>query len=203
MTDPYKVLGIPPTATDDEIKKAYRDLARKYHPDKYRDSDLADIASEKMKEINAAYEEIQNIRKNGGTSQQSNGGYRYGNGNYGQQHSQSNTKYAHIRRLISSGNLDTAEQALLAVHEGDRIAEWHFLYGTVLLRKNQHIDAQKHFDTACAMDPYNREYRAVRDNLRRRAGNYGSTQSTADARIGCLPLCLSLLCVSCCCRSRR
>ena len=85
MTDPYKVLGVAPNATDEEIKKAYRALARKYHPDKYRESDLADLASEKMKEINAAYEEIQNIRKNGG-AQQNAGGYGagYGFGSYSQ-----------------------------------------------------------------------------------------------------------------------
>ena len=68
MTDPYKVLGVSPDASDDEIKKAYRSLARKYHPDKYRDSDLADLASEKMKEVNAAYEEIKAQREKGGNS---------------------------------------------------------------------------------------------------------------------------------------
>ncbi|MBO5510120.1 MAG: DnaJ domain-containing protein, partial [Clostridia bacterium] len=62
MNDPYKILGVSPTATDDEVKAAYRALARKYHPDKYRDSDLAEMAGEKMKEINAAYDEIQKIR---------------------------------------------------------------------------------------------------------------------------------------------
>ena len=48
MNDPYKILGVSPTATDDEVKSAYRALARKYHPDKYRDSDLAEMAGEKM-----------------------------------------------------------------------------------------------------------------------------------------------------------
>ena len=67
MNNPYKVLGVSPNATDDEIKQAYRELARKYHPDKYRDSDLSDLAEEKMKEINAAYEEIQQLRRQGGS----------------------------------------------------------------------------------------------------------------------------------------
>ena len=68
MKNPYEILGVSPTATDDEVKQAWRALARKYHPDKYRDSDLADLASEKMKEINAAYEEIQKMRASGGSS---------------------------------------------------------------------------------------------------------------------------------------
>ena len=71
MNDPYKVLGVDRNATDDEVKKAYRNLARKYHPDKYRDSDLADLANEKMKEVNAAYEQIQNER----SGKSSGGGY--------------------------------------------------------------------------------------------------------------------------------
>ena len=56
MSDPYKVLGVSPNATDDEIKTAYRELAKKYHPDNYAESPLADLASEKMKEINEAYD---------------------------------------------------------------------------------------------------------------------------------------------------
>ena len=65
MTDPYKILGVSPTASDDEIKQAYRDLVRKYHPDKYANTDLAEMATEKMKEVNAAYEEVQRRRKAG------------------------------------------------------------------------------------------------------------------------------------------
>ena len=56
MRDPYQVLGVPSTATDEEVKKAYRNLAKKYHPDNYHDDPLADLAQEKMKEINEAYE---------------------------------------------------------------------------------------------------------------------------------------------------
>ena len=59
MRDPYQVLGVPSTATDEEVKKAYRDLARKYHPDNYHDNPLADLAQERMKEINEAYEAVQ------------------------------------------------------------------------------------------------------------------------------------------------
>ena len=73
MNDPYEVLGVPRTATDEEIKKAYRNLARKYHPDNYHDSPLADLAQEKMKEINAAYEQITKERSGRGST---SGGYR-------------------------------------------------------------------------------------------------------------------------------
>ena len=66
MTDPYKVLGVSPNATDDEVKDAYRRLARKYHPDNYVNNPLSDLATEKMKEINEAYDEIQRQRKSSG-----------------------------------------------------------------------------------------------------------------------------------------
>ena len=65
MRDPYQVLGVPSTATDEEVKKAYRDLARKYHPDNYHDNPLADLAQERMKEINEAYEAVQSQREGG------------------------------------------------------------------------------------------------------------------------------------------
>jgi molecular chaperone DnaJ len=88
MNDPYKVLGVPETASDEEVKKAYLNLARKYHPDNYHDNPLADLAQEKMKEINAAYEEVTKSRgtSHGGSSRSSggySGGYGYGYGGGG------------------------------------------------------------------------------------------------------------------------
>ena len=191
MTDPYKVLGVAPTASDDEIKKAYRALARKYHPDKYRDSDLADLASEKMKEVNAAYEQIQEMRKNGGGQYSSNNGGYYSSGS---------PQYNEIRRFISSGNVGAAEQRLLSVLEGDRTAEWNYLYGCVLVKKGHFVDAQRYFDIACSMDPYNQEYRTAREQLRRQASGYGGGYNTSN-RGGCssCDICSGLLCADCCC----
>ena len=88
MRDPYQVLGVPSTATDEEVKKAYRDLARKYHPDNYHDNPLADLAQERMKEINEAYETVQSQRKAARTGGQNYGGQSYGQG-YGQSYGQS------------------------------------------------------------------------------------------------------------------
>ncbi|MCL2367524.1 MAG: DnaJ domain-containing protein, partial [Oscillospiraceae bacterium] len=65
MSDPYKVLGVSPSASDDEVKKAYREQARKYHPDNYHNNPLADLAQEKMKEINEAYDAILRMRGGG------------------------------------------------------------------------------------------------------------------------------------------
>ena len=62
MRNPYEVLGISPNATDEEVKAAYRQMARKYHPDNYTDNPLSDLAQEKMQEINEAYDTIARLR---------------------------------------------------------------------------------------------------------------------------------------------
>ena len=200
MKNPYEVLGVSPNATDDEIKKAYRALARKYHPDKYRDSDLADLASEKMKEVNAAYEEIKTMREKGGQSGNSgnNGGY---NGSYAGSYSSSgNPRFNEIRRHLNTGNDRTAESMLYEIPEPERGAEWNFLMGCVMVKRGAFVDAQRQFDIAVSMDPYNQEYRAAQENLRRRANGYGGGYQTTQ-RSGCsgCDVCSGLLCADCCC----
>ena len=198
MTDPYKVLGVSPDASDDEIKKAYRALARKYHPDKYRDSDLADLASEKMKEVNAAYEEIKKMRENGGNAGANNGQYNYSNTS-----SSGDPRYSEIRRLINSGNIPRAEQQLYSIVEGERNAEWNFLMGCVMLRRGNYMDAQRYFDIACSLDPYNNEYRTAQNNMRGRAQSYGggyrTTQGGGGGGCSSCDICSGLLCADCCC----
>lgn len=86
ITDPYQVLGITPGASDDEVKRAYRELSRKYHPDTYVDNPLSDLAEEKFKEVQEAYQQIMDMRSGKGGYQQ---GYQNGQGSgYGQGYQQ-------------------------------------------------------------------------------------------------------------------
>lgn len=128
MTDPYKVLGVSPSATDEQIKEAYRNLAKKYHPDQYTDSPLKDLADEKMKEINEAYDAITAQRKAGNRQGSYAGGYNSVGNN-------ANSGFNDVRSLIMSGRIADAEQILNGVPPERRNAEWYFLKGSVLYRR--------------------------------------------------------------------
>ena len=171
MNDPYQVLGVPETATDEEIKRAYRELARKYHPDNYHDNPLADLAQEKMKEINAAYEQITKMRGSGGhgsgsaSSRQSSGYGGYGGSTYRQYGGSSSSVLQQVRIAINTGDLSRAE-ALLANYS-DHNAEWNFLRGAVCYRRGWMDEAKRYYQTACQMDPGNAEYRQALEFMER------------------------------------
>ena len=197
MNDPYKILGVSPDATDDEIKTAYRNLARKYHPDKYRDSDLAEMAGEKMKEINAAYDEVQKIRAGKATGGQgAYGGSTYNGNTYS---GGSSNPYVTARQLINLRRVAEAAQVLAGVPESQRGAEWHFLMGCVAVNRGHYVDAQQFFDTACGMDPENNEYREAQERLRNRSAGFGGGQSTRSSSCSCCDVCAAFMCADCCC----
>ncbi|MEG2377066.1 MAG: J domain-containing protein, partial [Clostridia bacterium] len=193
MRDPYSVLGVAQNAGDDEIKKAYRELAKKYHPDSYANNPLEDLAQEKMKEINEAYDEIIKMRAGGGSSG-NNGGYT--SGGYGG--SSTSPEYQQVRSYIVSGNLQMAEQLLGNMN--NRTAEWNFLMGSVKMRKGWMDEARGLYQTACNMDPSNSEYRAALNQVSRMGQ---SPYQNTGGGVGMSPCdcCSSMMCANCLCGS--
>lgn len=210
MNNPYDVLGVPENASDEEIKKAYRRLAKKYHPDNYADNPLSDLADQKMKEINEAYDAIQKMRASGNYRSSgaagSAGGAAYGAygaygpyGNRGQSYDES-SPFARIRVLINSGRIDEAQVLLERTDVSQRNAEWHFLMGLVYYRKGWLQNARDEINAACAADPYNREYRAFQQQMNSGApGSPYSGMNTNSAGPSCCSCCGDLICLDCCC----
>ena len=142
MTDPYKVLGVSPSASDEEVKKAYRERARKYHPDHYQNDPLSDLAEAKMKEITAAYDQIMDMRRGGRSGCSSDAGQ---------------SQFSDIRRMINNNRIAEAEELLDGVPQSSRDAEWYFLKGSVFYTRGWLDEAYRHFNQAVQMNPNNQE----------------------------------------------
>ena len=199
MNDPYQILNIPPTATDEEVKRAYRDLARKYHPDNYHDNPLADLAQEKMKEINEAYDQIQKQRKASSAASQSHS-YGYGSGN-----SYGNSAYGgaygagsldQVRMAINRGDISLAERLLSGM--SDHNAEWNFLMGIVCSRRGWLDEAKRYMETAVQMEPGNLDYQRAQRKFQQAGAAYqqesqerGFSVSFMDPGTICCGLCVA------------
>lgn len=198
MRDPYSILGISKDASDEEVKAAYRELARKYHPDNYGDDNpLKDLAEEKMQEINAAYAEIEKMRANNSS------GAGSGAGNGSQYTGSTTGVYADVRRSISARRFADAERELAKIPQSERTAEWHYLMSVLLMHRGRPNDAIRELEIACNMDPSNMEYQHAKEWYNNNAQGYGSAyyggygrRSSQDEACNC---CANLLCMDCLC----
>ena len=211
IDDPYKVLGISPDASDDEIKRAYRRLAKKYHPD-LNPGDQE--AARKMREVNAAYEQIKNPEKaqsqGSGGGYGGYGGYGYGDpfGGYRQQSyggEQTGSQYQQAAmHYIQYGRFQEALNVLNSVT--DRDARWYYLSALANDGLGNQVTALEHIRRAVSMDPDNPEYMSALNEIehggaayRRQAGNF---RGFAMGGSPCASLCLCYFVNIFCCGGR-
>ncbi len=174
--NPYEVLGVSENASDEEIKKAYRNLVKKFHPDRFaQDPKKQAAAAEKLKQINAAYDMVTKIKQ--------------GNFNWS-----GTPKFNEIRMAIQRNDISAAEDMLNRMQE--RPAEWHFLMGIVLLRRGWYDGAYSHFTQAYQMEPGNKEYENAMQSMSQSAGGYGDFGGMGNINMSS-PLCK--VCAVCAC----
>ena len=168
---PYDVLGVSQNASDDEIKRAYRDLSRRYHPDANINNPLADLAEEKFKEVQEAYDAIMKERENGGYSYGS-GGYSYGGGsssygygNYGQQN-QSSYQSSEMQAVYNYLNNRRFQDAINVLNRMQvRDARWYYMSAVANAGIGNNILARDYASQAVNMEPNNLEYRQFLNQL--------------------------------------
>ncbi|MBQ9141435.1 MAG: J domain-containing protein [Lachnospiraceae bacterium] len=193
MNDPYQVLGVSRGATEEEIKKAYRALSRKYHPDANVNNPNKEQAEEKFKEIQAAYQQIMKERTEGyssswygGYGSQSYGGSSYGGGYDGQNYSDpfsgfggfhggfagsGNTGYeedSHLRAAgsyIRNGYYKEARTVLDNMGLQERRARWYYYSAIAHSGLGNNVAALEHAKRAVALDPDNEGYRRMVQQL--------------------------------------
>ena len=200
MNDPYQVLGVSRSASDEEIKTAYRKLAQQYHPDLHP-GDTA--AAQKMKEINAAYDQIknpeawQNTASSAGQAQQQAyqqaykdpfsggnpfGGWSYRTYTYGGDRRTRSTedepRYRSVRAFNQSGQYQEAIRVLEQVDPARRDAEWYYLAAAANKGLNNQVTALRYARTAVQMDPFNPEYQQLLSSLQWADQRYRSTSQS-------------------------
>lgn len=215
MRDPYQVLGVSRDASDDEIKKAYRNLSRKYHPDANVNNPNKEAAEEKFKEIQQAYDQIMKEKQSGGSY--GGGGYNYGYGGTGYRYSYNNASYGSssdsestqmraAANYISNGYYKEAINVLNNIDTAERNARWYYYSAVANQGLGNNIVAKQYAETAVQMEPSNMQYRQFLQHL-----EYGGTWYTnmgsgyerpySSAGSWCLSMIfLNMLCNCCCCR---
>ncbi len=194
ISNPYEVLGISPNATNDEVKKAYRELSRKYHPDSYVDNPLSELAEEKFKEVQEAYEQIMKERE-GGHSGGYSGGY---SGGSSQASSQEQVHFQAVRNYINARRFREALNVLSGI--SNRNAMWYYYSAVSNMGLGNNVVAVEHAEKAAAMEPNNMEYRNFANQMRFRGQRYQTMGgSYGRPTFGTGNLCCDLWCADTLC----
>lgn len=190
VNNPYEVLGVPRNASNDEVKKAYRQLCKKYHPDSYVDNPLADLAEEKFKEVQAAYEQIMKEREGGG--------YSYSTSGQAQSSSQETVELQAARNFINNRRFHEALNVLSNI--GNRNAMWYYYSAIANMGIGNNLVAVDHAKQAAALEPNNMEYVNFANQLQFRGqqyqtmgGGYGR-QSFGTGNLCCDLWCMDTMC---------
>lgn len=206
MRNPYEVLGIREGASIEEIKKAYKELVKKYHPDQYQNNPLSDLAESKLKEINQAYDALMKQSEGSGGYSNRSGSSQTNysrNGNSSSYGGNNGDIYNQARMHINSGNIMAAEGILNRVKVRD--AEWHYLTGLIFARKGWYNEAYNNLMTATNMDPSNFEYRSALNQMNNTNYQYQSNvfgrRGYNNGGMDMCQMCQCMICTDCLCDS--
>lgn len=202
MIDPYGVLGVSRTASEDEIKKAYRNLSRRYHPDANINNPNKAQAEEKFKRIQQAYRQIMEEREHGasGGFGSFDGGDRYGRQGYDPFGSESLHMKA-AANYINGGHFKEALNVLGTISE--RTAKWYYYSAIAHAGCGNNVQAVQHAEQALSMEPGNMHYRRLVQQLESGGFWYAGRQSPYMGMEGapgnlCNRVCFTYMLCSCC-----
>lgn len=210
MTDPYQVLGVSHSASDDEIKKAYRTLSRKYHPDANINNPNKAQAEEMFKQVQQAYDQIIKERQQGYTGGYESGYSNAGGGSYQNQSSYRQTSQQDSPQMqaaasyINNRRFEEALHVLNSMTSSERDAKWYYYSAVANQGVGNNATAIEHIRRAVQLEPSNMRYRQYQQNLEYGGTWYSNMGESYErpysnySRV-CLSLCLLNAFCNCCC----